>query len=653
MATIGSLVFKIGADTAEIIDGVNKVNSKLSTMPQELERVQSRAATWGSFVGNVMADVAAKVGRLAVDAIGDLVTRSEKMSSVGSSFDRLTGTVGETGEAFLKVSRGAAKGLISDLDLMQAANKGILLGLPMTSQSFGKMAETAIVLGRAVGQGPNKSLDDLMIALGRSSPLILDNLGLTVKVGEANDKYAAQLGKSSSALTEAEKKTAFYNAAMSAAEQKVASLGGIQSQSTDILTKVKVAWDNLLDRMAKAISSSPVLQKALEGLSSVLTGYIAKLDQSATMSGKVDTAVLTMLKAFNGLLSGLNYVQGGFNAFQSGLAQIMGEISRNVAMSLSPLAAIFEQLAKLPGPAGDSARLAFAAISSATKFAGDAAVAYSQIQKEQEADYARNANAIQSLQSKLGGLIGELGNAKAATIDHTAAVREGSAEAVTFGKSISDMSLKIGNGFGLIKQHTTKVDIKEVMDRSIDSFRNVKVAADQSVPGFVSVGKAATSLFADLKKTTDGVLGLSLGLSAFSGQSFGQNFGSSMGFGKGMTIGVQGNITQAQIQDYYRSLGFYHSGGGIGFAGMKRYHSGGLMQGEVPIVAQEGEGILSRRGMAALSQLNGGGAVGGMTVNVVVNAQGAFMDTPDARERLGRMVGDVVVAKMKAQGARV
>ena len=52
------------------------------------------------------------------------------------------------------------------------------------------MAGAAVTLGQAMGQGPNKSLDDLITALGRSSPLILDNLGLTVKVGEANKEYA-------------------------------------------------------------------------------------------------------------------------------------------------------------------------------------------------------------------------------------------------------------------------------------------------------------------------------------------------------------------------------------------------------------------------------------------------------------------------------
>lgn len=652
MATIGSLVFKIGADTGEIIDGVNKVNSKLSTMPQELEKVQSRAATWGSFVGNVMADVAAKVGRLAVDAIGDLIARSEKMSSVGSAFDRLSGSVGETGEAFLKVTRTATKGLISDLDLMQAANKGVLLGLPITSSSFGKLAETAITLGRAMGQGPNKSLDDLIIGLGRSSPLILDNLGLTVKVGEANDKYAAQLGKSSASLTDAEKKTAFYNATMEAAGRKVQELGGIQERSIDGITRVKVAWDNLLNKVADIVAKSPAVQTAMDAASKAVEGWIRSLSDTNRAASGVNGAILMIVEGMNGFLGVINVIQTAFNGFQRAIAEGFKWLADSTTMLPATLSAISPALGNMAG--------GLLKATGAFELARGASLSFGEISRQQGEDYTRNANAIESAQDKLSKLAVTLRSTSPAIVDNSTALdehanklRDNAGGAAAFGKTIEDMGLKIGNGFGLIKQHTSKVDIKEVMDKSIDSFRNVKVAADQSVPGFVSVGKAATSLFDDLKKSTAGVMGLSSALSSFSGSQFGANFGSSMGFGQGMSIGVQGNISQAQIQQYYRSLGFFHSGGGIGFSGMKRYHSGGLMQGEVPIVAQEGEGILSRRGMAALSRLNGGGSVGGASVSITINAQGAFFDTPDAKERLARMVGDAVVAKMKSQGARI
>lgn len=661
MATIGSLVFKIGADVAELTQGVHQVNAKLDTMPAALQNVQTKAATWGSFMGNVMADVAAKVGQLALDglkklfsAMGDLVERSEKMASVGASFDRLATTVGETGEAFLKVSRGAAKGLISDLDLMQAANKGILLGLPITSSSFARLAETAIVLGRAMGQGPNKSLDDLIIGLGRSSPLILDNLGLTVKVGEANDKYAAQLGKSASALTEAEKKAAFYNATMDAARSKVEALGGVQFRSTDILTKMNVGWDNFLDRIAAAINKSPALNQVMSSLANALDKVFAGLEKVIPHIGPgIDKAVIIGLHGFQAFIAGAGMLQGALTSLASSMYDVIGRIAATAAERLAPLAMVFEQLAKLPGPMGTNATLAFTAISGAINVASNTATAFAKTSDAMDRASAATAQTISSLQDRIGGLIGRIRESKVATESKTAAMRESSEVAAVFGKTIEDTGLKIGNGFGLIKQHSVKVDIRGVLDNSIEGFNKLKTATVESVPGFTTVGKAATSLFDDLKKTTSGVMGLSSAFSSFSGSQFGANFGSSMGFGKGMTIAGPAIPNTSSWNAYMKSAGFFHSGGGVGFSGAKRFHSGGLMQGEVPIVAQEGEGILSRRGMAALSRLNGGGSVGGASVNITINAQGAFFDTPDAKERLARMVGDAVVAKMKSQGARV
>ncbi len=150
--------------------------------------------------------------------------------------------------------RGATSGLISDFDLMAAANKAILLGLPVTASSMGTLAQAATVLGRAMGRDAKTSIDDMTTALGRSSPMILDNLGLSVKVGEANEAYARSLGKSADALTEGEKKQAFYNAAMAAAQQKVADLGGVHLTFGDRVQQARVIVGNMVDSLSRAVA---------------------------------------------------------------------------------------------------------------------------------------------------------------------------------------------------------------------------------------------------------------------------------------------------------------------------------------------------------------------------------------------------------------
>jgi hypothetical protein len=160
-----------------------------------------------------------------VSSVAAFAAEGKKLPGLQSSFDNLTRSVEQDSRQMLTALREGSAGMVTDINLIQGANKALLLGLPATSDEMGQLAETARILGRAMGQDATKSLDDLITALGRSSPLILDNLGLTVKVGEANDAYAKKLGKTAEQLTEAEKKTAFYEAAMSAARQKTEELG--------------------------------------------------------------------------------------------------------------------------------------------------------------------------------------------------------------------------------------------------------------------------------------------------------------------------------------------------------------------------------------------------------------------------------------------
>ena len=187
----------------------------------------------------------------AAGGIGLLVQRGSDVEKIAGSFESLTAAAGLTGETLLTTVRDAVKGTVSDMDIMAASNKALLLGLPVTNEQMGTMAESAVALGQAMGQGANKSLDDLITALGRSSPLILDNLGLTVKVGEANEAYAVKLGKSAKELTDAEKKQAFFNAAMDAAKTKTAELGGIQETAAGKALALRNQIQNQTDELVR------------------------------------------------------------------------------------------------------------------------------------------------------------------------------------------------------------------------------------------------------------------------------------------------------------------------------------------------------------------------------------------------------------------
>lgn len=203
--------------------------------------------------------------------------RGSEVQNIERGFKALSGE----SDALKDSLRAATEGLVSDFDLMAASNKALLLGLPATKEEMGILAESATALGRAMNLDTATALDNLIVALGRSSPLILDNLGLVVKTGEANQKYADQLGKTVSQLTDAEKKTAFYNGAMDAAKAKTAELGEFQLTFADRLKRAQVGLGNFTDGLAQAVAVSPVFAAGMDSITRAVSEAFGDDQQDA------------------------------------------------------------------------------------------------------------------------------------------------------------------------------------------------------------------------------------------------------------------------------------------------------------------------------------------------------------------------------------
>lgn len=234
---------------------------------------RAMGAITGAFGKFTLAGLAVTAINNLVGSLSEFVQKGAQLGAVEQSFERLSGTVKQSGSEMLAAMRTSTRGLVSNFDLMLSANKAILLGLPVTTKEMGELAKTATVLGKAMGLDATQSLNDLITALGRSSPLILDNLGLTVKVGEANERYAQSLGKSVEALTEAEKKTAFYNAAMEAARKKTVELG---DQTLTLGEHFKAAWTTIGNIVSSGVSFVNVeLGKLISETKSAATGIVS------------------------------------------------------------------------------------------------------------------------------------------------------------------------------------------------------------------------------------------------------------------------------------------------------------------------------------------------------------------------------------------
>ena len=138
-------------------------------------------------------------------------------------FNTLTGAT-ENSTVALDKLKEATNGTMSEFDLFQQANNAMILGVTKNSDEMAEMFDIAQRLGRSLGRDTRTSIESLVTGIGRQSRLMLDNIGIITKVGDANEQYARSLGKSVDQLTDTEKRQAFFNATMEAARLKVSML---------------------------------------------------------------------------------------------------------------------------------------------------------------------------------------------------------------------------------------------------------------------------------------------------------------------------------------------------------------------------------------------------------------------------------------------
>lgn len=183
-----------------------------------------------------------RFGHKITDLVQQLPQMAVEMIKLGAAVERQRGAVdnlaasfGTSGAAIVGAIQNASSFTIDRMTAMGAASKAMMLDVAKSPEEFERLTKVAVRLGQAMGLNAARSIDDFVTAAGRQSIMIADNLGLTIKAGEAYDKYALKLGKTAEALTAAEKKQAFLGAMLDAGEIKTAAMGkATESLAMDI-----------------------------------------------------------------------------------------------------------------------------------------------------------------------------------------------------------------------------------------------------------------------------------------------------------------------------------------------------------------------------------------------------------------------------------
>lgn len=207
----------------------------------------------GTLAGNLMSGAIQKVGELA-RAIGDtLLNEAPALEQVSRSFENLAASAGASADEVLASMREAANGMISDADLMTSYNEAMLLVGDSMADQFPALLEIASASAAATGQSVGFMLDSLVKGIGRASPMILDNLGLTIDMADAYALYADNLGISTEEMTKAQQQTAIMNAVVAQGGDFIERLGENTGGAAASIAQMRTRMENLKNGIALAL----------------------------------------------------------------------------------------------------------------------------------------------------------------------------------------------------------------------------------------------------------------------------------------------------------------------------------------------------------------------------------------------------------------
>lgn len=196
------------------VPDTTKVNAAVGKLKGSLQGIQGlmvgAAAAWITTQGiqRIMAATSATIDYQ--NALKGLVIQSN--------------AAGISSKALLSSLQDVTEGQVSLERLTLSSNKAIALLGNSAIPRFEELAEVAAKASSVMGISVTQAFDDIVTGIGRQSRMILDNLGIIISVTEANENYAAQLGKTVAQLTDAEKKQGFLNATLDQAKEKYGDL---------------------------------------------------------------------------------------------------------------------------------------------------------------------------------------------------------------------------------------------------------------------------------------------------------------------------------------------------------------------------------------------------------------------------------------------
>nr|DAS13487.1 MAG TPA: tail tape measure protein [Caudoviricetes sp.] len=232
------------------LSDVRERMGELSDASKSLVEKYNNPQTMSFFRGELFirfAELAGKALQKVKEFAAEGISMAETADGVIHAFQKLDNP------NLLQTLRKATKNTVDDIELMKAAIKARDFGIPL--EDLGKYLSFAQLKAQQLGASVQQMTDDIVTGLGRQSPKILDNLGLSVAEISAKTKETGDFMKAVASIVENNLAQAgeTYISAADRAAQKTAELHNRQLELGQALLPLKEKISNTFDTMKLSI----------------------------------------------------------------------------------------------------------------------------------------------------------------------------------------------------------------------------------------------------------------------------------------------------------------------------------------------------------------------------------------------------------------
>ena len=159
MGLLKDLIIKLGLDSSGVDKGVNQANNSLNGLK--------------GMVGKVGAAMGIAFGVSEIISFGkEIIGLASKTEGVKRAFDRLGMP------SLMNDLKTATRGAVSEFDLMKSAVSANNFKIPL--ENLSSYLSFATRRAEETGQSVDYLVDSIIMGIGRKSPMILDNLGISI-----------------------------------------------------------------------------------------------------------------------------------------------------------------------------------------------------------------------------------------------------------------------------------------------------------------------------------------------------------------------------------------------------------------------------------------------------------------------------------------